>query len=129
MSNYIERTSRFTFNRDPNNEMLIGPDGCHHNTEAEAMYYDQTGLCGCGCPEDVHKFLIDCMSAIRDDSDSIIDYKKVMEIITADPETVAEFVLHFLDSRELTEHGSSVYGSWLTDRGKQFLEIGPMVED
>lgn len=128
MNDYIKRTARFKFERDDDNGMLIGPEGCHYDSEAEAMYYDQIQLCGCGNPEGIHKFLINCLAATRDDHDSIIDHRKIIALVKANPETVAELVLHFLDSRELTEHGSSVFGSWLTGRGKQVLEIGVMDE-
>ena len=38
----------------------------------------------------------------------------------------AYFIAYALENFNLTEHGGEVGGSWLTDRGKQFLEIGPM---
>ncbi|MDY6857563.1 MAG: hypothetical protein SWO11_23240 [Thermodesulfobacteriota bacterium] len=129
MNDYTQKTSRFIFKRDIDSGLVIGPKGCHYCSEAEAMYYDQIGLCGCGQPENVHKFLLDCMAATRDDHDLIIDYSKIIEIVKSRPEVVAEFVLHFLDDCNLTEHGSSVYGSWLTERGKQVLEIGVMDKD
>lgn len=128
MNNYIKKTSRFEFKRDPDNGFLIGPNECHYETEAEAFYFDQIGLCGCGNPEDVHKFLLDCLSSGKDDS-NIIDYKKVEKLVSENTETVAQFVLHFLDKVSLTEHGGSVYGSWLTERGKQVLEAGVMKEE
>ncbi|MQX45746.1 hypothetical protein [Sinorhizobium medicae] len=36
----------------------------------------------------------------------------------------AEFIAHALSNECLFEHGGGVAGSWLTDRGKQFVEIG-----
>ena len=126
MNTYIQRTSRFKFKRDPDDGMILGPDDCYYDTEQEAMYYGQIGLCGCGQPEEVHRLLLDCMSAINDDHPSLISAEKVARIVSERPDVVAEMILHFLDSREVTEHGGSVYGSWLTDRGKQMLEIGPI---
>lgn len=128
MNDYMQKIGRFEFKRDPDNGMLIGPDECHYDTEAEAMYYGQIGLCGCGKPEEVHRFLLECLAATCDDYETILDHKKVVELVKAKPEIVAEFVLHFLDDRNLTEHGGSVYGSWLTERGKQVLEAGVMDE-
>lgn len=121
-------TKRFKFKRDSENGMLIGPNGCHYESEAEAMYYDQLELCGCGRPEEVHQFLLDCMGAKCDEHENIIDYKKIVELVKSKPEVVSEFVLHFLDNRQLLEHGSSVYASWPTGIGEQFLEIGVMEE-
>jgi hypothetical protein len=37
MNDYTTRISRFDFERNESNGMLIGPDGCHYDTEAEAM--------------------------------------------------------------------------------------------
>ena len=129
MVDYEERTSRFEFKRSPDSECLIGPDGCHYENEADAMYYGQLQLCGCGCPEEIHKFLLDCMALRKDDYPNIIDYEKIEQLIQEKPDVVAEFVLHFLDQKEVIEHGGSVYGSWLTKRGQQMLEIGPIQED
>lgn len=106
--------------------MLVGPDGCHYEKEAEALYFGQLGLCGCGCPSDIHKILIDCLSANNNEFECIVDYKKIVEIVKNNPETIAELILHFLDSKGLTEHGSSVYGSWITKRGEQFVKVGPI---
>ena len=124
MSEYAQKIARFDFRRDPGNGMLIGPDGCHYDSESEAMYFGQIGLCGCGDPDRVHQFLIDCLGSASDDFPSLLDVDKVQNLILSRPQVVAEFVLHFLDSVNLTEHGGSVYGSWLTDRGSQVLEIG-----
>jgi len=121
----MESNKRIEFKKDPDNGECLSPDGCYYSTEAEAMYYT-LGLCGCGQPENIHKFLIDCLGARKSDCEQILDIKKIEIIIKEKPNIVAEFVLHFLDSVQLTEHGSSVYGSWLTERGKQFLEIGTM---
>ncbi|MEC9268497.1 MAG: hypothetical protein VX464_20730 [Pseudomonadota bacterium] len=123
---WMQKIARWEFKKDPDNGMLIGPDGCHYETEAHAFYFAQFGLCGCGRPEDVHAFLLNCMSASRDDYPNLIDVKKVQNLVEEAPEVVAEFVMHFLDKCAVTEHGSSVNGSWLTDRGRQVLEAGPM---
>jgi hypothetical protein len=90
--------------------------------EAEAMF-ETLGLCGCGNPEWVHAFLLACLSEQCDDR-GIIDSKKVAALVRENAEAVAELVLLFLHSHGLTEHGSSVHGSWLTERGRHFLEAG-----
>lgn len=128
MTHYLRRTARFKFERDPSNDMLVGPDGAHYEDEASAMYFGQLGLCGCGAPADVHKFILLCMAAKSEKHNEIIDLSKVEEIVTANASTAAEFIAHFLDAREVFEHGGSVHGCWLTERGKQMVEIGP-IED
>lgn len=138
MSDLLQKTyGRFEFKRDPSNDMLLGPEGCHYETEAKAMYYDQLGFCGCGDPEGMHKFVCECLEVFDRDShrekhgqDAWQDAIKALKAkVAADPETAAYFIAYTLDKVHLTEHGGSVGGSWLTDRGKQFLEIGPMVEE
>ena len=129
---YKRRYGRFEFKRDPQNDMLVGPDGCHHHTERSAMYYGQIGFCGCGDPYSAHEFAIKCLSAFDRDKVGFgpgtgIDVIKAL--VEADSEQAAYFIAYTLDKCALTEHGGGVGGSWLTDRGRQFLEIGPMGED
>jgi hypothetical protein len=121
--------NEFSFVLDESNGMLIGPDGCHYDSKAEAMYYGQTELCGCGNPEAVHDLLVACLKSIDDDrNNGNYGLDGIEEIVRESPAIVAEFIAHFLDQKNLTEHGSSVYGSWLTSRGKQFIKIGFMNE-
>jgi hypothetical protein len=39
------------------------------------------------------------------------------------PAAAAELIAHILNDRDLLKHGGSVYGSWLTPRGEQFIEV------
>lgn len=116
-----DASARFTFERDPANGCLIGPDGCHYDTEADAMYSGVLGLCGCGDPEAVHRLLIDCLRAHVGLGNPV---ERIEKIVRSNPEIVAEFIGHFLGSKGLTDHGSSVYGAWLTKRGEQVIEVG-----
>lgn len=113
---------RFEFLVDGENGMIIGPDGCHYADQTGAMYFGQTEFCGCGDSESIHRLIIKFLTAVH--KSGVIDYKEIGNIILKNNEQMVEFVLLFLDSKNLTEHGSSVYGSWLTERGKQFVEIG-----
>lgn len=113
---------RIDLTKDEGSGDFIAPDGVHYDDPQELMYHWGLGLCGCGRPHDVHQILIDCLKCF-DEGDGINDIAK---IVTERPKAAAEFIAHFLDQRSLTEHGGSVYGSWLTDLGEQFIEIGPM---
>lgn len=126
MNKYMQMISRFVFKRDPMNDMLIGPDDCHYDTEAEAMYFNLKASCGCGRPCDVHHFLIDSLRQFEGENFPKPGVDAIKEVILKNPDIAAEFVAHYLSGEGLMEHGGSVYGSWLTDRGKQFIEIGPM---
>ena len=89
--------------------------------EAGSMYWGETccdgisgvfvaalGLCGCG--SDRPKLL--CADVLE----------MVANRSITDSDTV-ELMLHVLDDHGLCEHGSSVFGCWLTDSGKELLEL------
>lgn len=78
------------------------------------------GFCGCGCLSMSIKFVRDVLNCYEDrEEDNLSPYLKLdkaKEVCGND--NITDFILHWLDSMELTEHGSSVYGSWLTEKGK-----------
>jgi len=106
-------------------ECYVGPDGCHYDSPQEVQYFCKLNLCGCGNPDEVHALLIQCAKhfgngpfALRVDG--------IVNLVKENPEVVAQFIAHFLDSKGLTEHGGSVYGSWLTEDGYDFIQTGAM---
>jgi len=47
---------------------------------------------------------------------------KLNEVISKCEEEVLKLlILYFLDDKNLTEHGCSVNGSWISDKGKKML--------
>lgn len=122
---------RIDLTRDEESGDFIAPDGIHYKTPQELMYHWGLGLCGCGRPNDVHAFLVDCLKCFdrgkgHEEWVKAGGVERIAKIVTERPKAAAEFIAHFLEQRDLTEHGGSVYGSWLTDLGKQFIETGPM---
>lgn len=118
---------------DEKKGLYVTPDGSYHNTPQEAQYSHVLDLCDCGHPYEVHAFLIECAKCFdRGNGDE--DWHKcggldaIKKLVTEKPEVAAEFIAHFLDQRGLTEHGGSVYGSWLTYDGHDFIEEGAMEE-
>ena len=116
---------RFEFPVDPKNDMYVGLDGCHYFNVRSAVYFSHLNLCGCGNSDDIHGLLVECMEAIEDHRPHE-RVEKIEVLVSENVELVAEFIMHFLDSKKLTEHGTSVSGSWATPLGKHFVEIGPM---
>jgi hypothetical protein len=119
---------------DHGNGMLLGPTGCHcdENTKSNQMYYGQLGLCGCGDPEAVHAMLIICAEQFDRGENNLSHFNGVdgiKKIVIENIDVVSEFIAHFLDQKDIIEHGGSVYGSWLTGRGRQFIQLGPMNDD
>ena len=82
-------------------------------------------FCGCGIPEYAYKKAIEILELIQhrwDDEnyDNPIN-KKLMDLLDNDHSVL--YILYHFDVLELTEHGSSIYGSFITDYGKDFITI------
>ena len=118
--------------RDPENDMLIGPDGAHYNNEREAYHFALLKLCGCGNPEEAYSFCYGILKLCdrRDRSAKWIDAQgAVKELIRREPEIAAHTFLHLLTNLDLLEHGGSVGGSWLTTDGEKIVDSGPAADD
>jgi len=97
----------------------------------EEIYYNDIGMCECGRPEEVKNFLYDLLKNHKDSRDQPYSFEqsdvlvnKRKEIIkNIDPDIIFEIIFHFLDKVELVEHGGSVYGSWYTEEGLEFLNL------
>ena len=104
------------------------------------------GVCGCGRSDLIQRFYHTALHAIKARVDDIqgknieeilkkynkdlievfskaIDGKLDGELNTTtfkfcNDELLEEVVLHFLDYMGYTEHGSSIYGSWLSEKGE-----------
>lgn len=89
------------------------------------------GFCGCGCLSMSIKFVRDVLNCYEDrEEDNLSPYLKLdkaKEVCGND--NITDFILHWLDSVELTEHGSSVYGSWLTEKGEALRDYLKKVEE
>lgn len=77
-----------------------------------SCFVTELGLCGCGSPERVYAELLRLMVMIRDSTDE--RWK-----LTATEELAFNWIHH----RGWTTHGSTIYGSWLTDDGKRAMRI------
>jgi hypothetical protein len=94
----------------------------------ETIYFGEIGMCGCGSPEGVKKFIYELLKNHKDYKDKKITYEVMAEnrkqiIKETDTDVVFEFVFHVLEHNDLLEHGSSVYGSWFTEKGEKFFEL------
>ena len=91
------------------------------------MYYGDLGMCGCGHDEDLKEFIVHFMEIQSKYRSSEISYeereKLIKSLITKNHILVFEFILHTLNRSDLMDHGSSVGGSWLTDKGELFLRL------
>lgn len=70
------------------------------------------GVCGCGNPDKTLDFYFKVLNLIPVHS----NLEKLQALIP--DEVLLEVVLNQLDELKITEHGSSIYSSWMTDKGK-----------
>jgi hypothetical protein len=94
----------------------------------EEYYFSKIGMCGCGSPNHVKNFIYDLLKNHKDYKDEVIDYEtmesKRIEIIRGvETDIIFEFIFHVFESANLLEHGGSVYSSWFTDEGDEFLNL------
>jgi len=91
------------------------PDNIHD------FYYRKLNFCGCGNPDTQMQFLRDVLRAINRRSEGNTwkeDTKKIEALL---PGALGQFYLYWLDSMGITEHGGSIGGDWLTEKGKELL--------
>lgn len=79
------------------------------------------GICGCGNPEDsykaVHELLLLVRELVKKDPDNF--WYKQWNALMENPYALT--VLYMLSDREFLEHGTSVYGSWITSEGNRLI--------
>lgn len=94
-------------------ELGIGQDcscnGYNFNDKGEAIWIGLFGFCGCG---NWWNHLDALLSTLRK--------MDLWHTVDKEPNYTPEeeLWLYFLDLHEFTEHGSSVFGSWLSEKGK-----------
>lgn len=94
----------------------ITEDGVEYQTDEdflESFLIEIFDFCGCGSLLDgTGVFLKQVLNAFDDD---YLSLDKIKDVCKTDG--IVDFTLHFLDANELTDHGTSIYGSWLTEKG------------
>lgn len=82
------------------------------------------GLCGCG-DEGIKEDLVNIIKRTK----QIEGGSPMVQFTKEERESpYNELLLHVLDHAKLIEHGTSIYGSWLTEKGKAVkkqLETNP----
>lgn len=89
--------------------------GLYWETLEEAIWGGVLGFCCCGEPERGMKRLRNILETVEllFDADST----------PADYEDDTLYHFYVLDKMELTQHGCSVYYSWLSEKGKDILKV------
>lgn len=76
------------------------------------------GCCGCGTPEDGLRYIAKGLAHFTEDGVRAEYFKEWNDFSNEE----ATFFLYMMDVLGITEHGSSIYGSWLTEKGKALVK-------
>lgn len=102
----------------------LDTEGCYWDSLGSLFYSGLLDMCSCGyaatASELMMKALVACDDWVKRDAPWPLDI--VTQLVKdTDPRVIAEILLHILDSKGLTEHGTTVSGSWLDDKGKEWI--------
>jgi hypothetical protein len=119
---------------DPENGMLLGPDDCHYATRTAAFYYGVLKFCGCGNPEEELVFLrkvLEAYDACKTgmEQGEWVAKREDIEACFGGNDDFWRHYVYWLAALDLTEHGGSVFGAWLSDEGRRVLELLRLAED
>lgn len=73
---------------------------------------DELNICGCGCPENVYRLIHVVMKEICES-----------RVRTDDEIGFYDYMIYQLNEQGFLEHGSSIYGSWVTKKGEKLVEV------
>lgn len=104
--------------QNPEGDWGLKNDHCNYESAAEVIWYEKLKFCGCGDPEGTMHFIAKMLELQKAGT-----YVQFQELVKDNLGTVDVLLRYLLDAFELTEHGSSVFGAWLTERGKQVQEL------
>ena len=82
--------------------------GVYEMTKMNDLIHE-LGICGCGCPKDAYE-------AVH----QMLERAKTHNTINPDEPHVL-FMAYTLDRLGFLEHGSSIYGAWLSGKGEELL--------
>lgn len=90
----------------------VDDEGCYHDTLWDYVWTGIFGFCGCGNTDYELKRLAKVIEFVGDEDGKA-------EVITED----LQIYLYILDAYEFTEHGTQIYSSFLTEKGKVLRKI------
>lgn len=87
------------------------------------------GWCACGMPEKAVEALVQYLKAVEWAwEDRMERGSDVAEKAGIPNDGLFYLVAYIADERGLTEHGGSVGGAWLTDKGRDFIKLAEQIE-
>lgn len=71
----------------------------------------ELNICGCGCPENVYRLIHAVLKEILES-----------RVRVNDEVGYYDYMIYQLNEQGFLEHGSSIFGSWITEKGKKLIE-------
>lgn len=92
-------------------------------TRPQLREWLESWSCACGDPESAYSTLRDLLRLMDSRSKGRWELERWKQIENYfNTPGLMYFVLYILDNMKLIEHGSSIGGSWLTERGQEVLD-------
>ena len=85
-------------------------------------------FCGCGYPAEFCRYIRDVLRRAGEENQVDDKGRETRRAFYRDTETLwanegqGLAVLYMLDEKKFIEHGSGIFGSWLTEKGKEMLK-------
>lgn len=114
-----------TFDSDPkvNTDMIL-------DYAVEAFLSEICNFCGCGCNAKLLRYILKFLECFNYDNEGRMLDKDLFDkdfshplMSDIDMWVSYEFLAKWVDSIGLSDHGTSVYSSWLTDEGLAWREV------
>jgi len=98
------------------------PDGCHYESRQSYVWTGVMKFCGC-YSDSLFNLFFDILAKLYraklEGGSYFYEYKNKTEAET----DLQELILHALDAHDFAEHGTSVRGCWLTDKGVELCKL------
>lgn len=103
----------------------------------EDLVYGELGICGCGYPEETIEMIVEYLKHDIEYTKKIkstnYNYDAFLPIyeekekwqenfIEKNKEILFVFMLYMLNNKGFMEHGTSIYSSWVEEKGKKLIE-------
>ena len=97
------------------------PEGISYRSAKEYIWCSVLGFCGC-YSDLIYDLTFKILDDLYDAHKTGVGYYYEYEGVSEDYQGLQELILHVLDSKGLTDHGCSVRGSWLSEKGVKLYE-------
>jgi hypothetical protein len=107
-----KKEEKFSLKKDEGG--FIDQDGYSFETPEQWLFSGIMGGCGCGSSEEIAKKAVELLDIFSTEH-SMGSRDKVYD------DEEYEVLAHWMDSLKITEHGTNICSSWLTEKGEQIL--------